>query len=156
MKSSGVEANFYIPSTLVDFFRTLSVLTEDDVSLFERGDGIQARFIPEILDEISRNTNKNIIWGFEEPENSYESKNVRKLKNDFQKKYSKDYQIFITTHTMELLSMKREFTKYELDILENKRIKSNQKNLNNLIFYNYLKNLVIFPFTEYGRRINLP
>ena len=56
--SSGVIASFYIPSTLVDFFRTLSVQTENDVSLFDRGDGVQARFIPEILDEISRNSKK--------------------------------------------------------------------------------------------------
>lgn len=39
--SSGVDANFYIPSTLVDFFRTLSVRTENDISLFERGDGVR-------------------------------------------------------------------------------------------------------------------
>ena len=125
--SSGVEASFYIPSTLVDFFRTLSVQTENDISLFERGDGVQARFIPEILDEICRNSSKNIIWGFEEPENSYESKNIRKLKSEFQNKYSKKYQIFLTTHTMEFLALKREFTELEMAILNNKKIKSQQK-----------------------------
>ncbi|HCY41869.1 MAG TPA: hypothetical protein DHV48_11015 [Prolixibacteraceae bacterium] len=127
LNSSGVEASFYIPSTLVDFFRTLSVRTENEISLFERGDGVQARFIPEILDEISRNSAKNVIWGFEEPENSYESKNIRKLKDEFQFKYSKKYQIFITTHTMEFLALKREFTEYENEILNNKKIKSQQK-----------------------------
>ncbi len=118
--SSGVAASFYIPSTLIDFFRTLSVQTENDVSLFDRGDGVQARFIPEILDEISKNSSKNIIWGFEEPENSYETKNIRKLKDDFQNKYSKKYQIFITTHTMEFLAMKREFTRQERLIIQDK------------------------------------
>ena len=127
LNSSGVEASFYIPSTLVDFFRTLSVRTENEISLFERGDGVQARFIPEILDEISRNSAKNVIWGFEEPENSYESKNIRKLKDEFQFKYSKQYQIFITTHTMEFLAIKREYTEYENEILTNKKIKSQQK-----------------------------
>ncbi len=127
LQSSGVEARFYIPSTLVDFFRTLSVRTENEISLFERGDGVQARFIPEILDEISRNSTKNVIWGFEEPENSYESKNIRKLKDEFQFKFSKKYQIFITTHTMEFLALKREFTEYENAILNNKKIKSQQK-----------------------------
>ncbi len=121
--SSGVEASFHIPSTLVDFFRTLSVKTENDISLFERGDGVQARFIPEILDEISKNSQKNIIWGFEEPENSYEAKNIRKLKEEFQQKYSKKYQIFLTTHTMEFLAMKREYTIQEEEILSNKKIK---------------------------------
>jgi energy-coupling factor transporter ATP-binding protein EcfA2 len=127
--SSGVSASFHIPSTLVDFFRTLSVQTENDVSLFDRGDGVQARFIPEILDEISRNSKKNIIWGFEEPENSYETKNVRKLKEDFIKKYSKRYQLFITTHTMELLALKREYTKAENIILKNTKFKNENKRL---------------------------
>lgn len=125
--SSGVAANFHIPATLVDFFRTLSVLTENDVSLFDRGDGVQARFIPEILDEISRNSQKNIIWGFEEPENSYESKNIRKLRDEFLNKYSKIYQIFITTHTMELLSINRQFTKQEQSIINDKKITSSTK-----------------------------
>ena len=125
--SSGVIASFYIPSTLVDFFRTLSVQTENDVSLFDRGDGVQARFIPEILDEISRNSKKNIIWGFEEPENSYEAKNVRKLKEDFIKKYSKTYQLFITTHTMEFLALKREYTQEEKIILNTKYKNDNKR-----------------------------
>ncbi|RDB07722.1 ATP-dependent nuclease [Runella aurantiaca] len=120
--STGVEASFHIPSTLVDFFRTLSVMTENEISLFERGDGVQARFIPEILDEISKNSTKNIIWGFEEPENSYESKNIRKLKDEFQFNYSRKYQIFITTHTMEFLAIKRAFTSEEQSIIDNKKI----------------------------------
>ncbi|MFA8342673.1 MAG: ATP-dependent endonuclease [Rhodothermaceae bacterium] len=120
--STGVDASFHIPSTLVDFFRTLSVKTENDISLFDRGDGVQARFIPEILEEISQNSSKNIIWGFEEPENSYEAKNIRKLKDEFLKKYSRKKQIFITTHTKEFLSLKRELTPDELKIFNNKKI----------------------------------
>jgi len=110
-QSSGVDANFHIPSTLVDFFRTLSVRTENDISLFDRGDGVQARFIPEILEEISKNTKKNIIWGFEEPENSYEAKNIRKIRDEFLGKYSRNKQVFITSHTKEFLSIKRKYTK---------------------------------------------
>ena len=112
-KSSGVDASFHIPSTLVDFFRTLSVRTENGISLFDRGDGVQARFIPEILDEISKETKRNIIWGFEEPENSYEAKNIRKIRDEFLHKYSKGKQVFITTHTKEFLSIKRKFTRRE-------------------------------------------
>lgn len=126
-ESSGVSANFHIPSTLVDFFRTLSVQTENDISLFDRGDGVQARFIPEILDEISKGSNKNIIWGFEEPENSYEAKNIRKLKDEFQFKYSRNYQIFITTHTKEFLATKRIFTEEESKILSDKKLNTQQK-----------------------------
>lgn len=126
-ESSGVDANFHIPSTLVDFFRTLSVRTENDISLFDRGDGVQARFIPEILDEISKNSKKNIIWGFEEPENSYEAKNIRKIRDEFITKYSREKQIFITSHTKEFLSIKRNFTKQEENIFNNKAINTKTK-----------------------------
>lgn len=125
--SSGVDANFHIPSTLVDFFRTLSVRTENDISLFDRGDGVQARFIPEILDEISKSSIKNIIWGFEEPENSYETKNIVKIRDEFLNKYSKDKQIFITSHTKEFLSLKKEYTQKELIILKDKKLNTNNK-----------------------------
>jgi AAA15 family ATPase/GTPase len=114
--SSGVDANFHIPSTLVDFFRTLSVRTENDISLFERGDGVQARFIPEILEEISNSSKRNVIWGFEEPENSYEAKNIRKIRDDFLHKYSRTKQVFVTSHTKEFLSTERAWTQDELAI----------------------------------------
>lgn len=105
-KDMNVDAKFDIPSTLFDFVRTLSVKTENDISLFERGDGIQARFIPEILNEIYRGQKKKVIWGFEEPENSYEDKNLRKLANDFINTYSTSKQIFLTTHSFNILSLK--------------------------------------------------
>lgn len=117
MKSSGVEASFHIPSTLVDFFRTLSVRTENEISLFDRGDGVQARFIPEILNEICQGKGRNVIWAFEEPENSYEYKNIRKLKDEFQFQYSRNYQVFLTTHTKEFLSLARLHTPAEKKIL---------------------------------------
>ncbi len=125
--NSGVDANFHIPSTLVDFFRTLSVKTENDIGLFERGDGIQARFIPEILEEICSNSRNNIIWGFEEPENSYETKNIRKIRDDFLNKYSKTKQIFVTSHTKEFLSVKRVFTKEEEVINNDNKLNTNAK-----------------------------
>ncbi len=126
-KSSGVDASFHIPKTLVDFFRTLSVQTENDISLFDRGDGVQARFIPEILDEISKESKKNIIWGFEEPENSYEPKNIRKIRDEFLHKYSRSKQIFVTTHTKEFLSLSKVYTPQEQSILENAKYSSKAK-----------------------------
>ena len=103
---TNIEAKFEIPSTLVDFVRTLSVTTENNISLFERGDGIQARFIPEILNELYRGQKKKkIIWGFEEPENSYEDKNLRKLRDDFVNVYANSKQIFLTTHSFNILSL---------------------------------------------------
>lgn len=121
-ESSGVDANFHIPSTLVDFFRTLSVQTENDISLFERGDGVQARFIPEILEEMSNGSKKNVIWGFEEPENSYEAKNIRKIRDDFLHRYSRTKQVFVTSHTKEFLSTERAWTEAEVEINENSNL----------------------------------
>ncbi len=101
---TGVQAQFEIPGSLIDFFTTIGVSTEKGVSLFSRGDGIQARFIPAILNEISKGK-KYVIWGFEEPENSYEYRNAEILANDFLKIYSQNKQIFLTSHTKEFLSL---------------------------------------------------
>lgn len=103
---TGVEAEFSIPESLIDFFTTINVSTENGISLYSRGDGVQARFIPAILNEISKGK-KNIIWGFEEPENSYEYRNAKALANDFLNVYSDKKQIFITSHTKEFLSLIR-------------------------------------------------
>lgn len=106
-KSVGVDAGFRIPETLVDFFRTLGVETENGISLFDRGDGIQARFIPDILNEISKDSRKKIIWGFEEPENSYEPLRCFELAQDFVS-YSEKKQIFITSHAFPFIALKGE------------------------------------------------
>ena len=103
---SGIKASFKIPETLLDFFRTLGVDTENGISLFERGDGIQMQFIPEMLDEIERNTEaKKIIWGFEEPENCYEPLKAFQIAQQFLK-YAKEKQIFITTHSFPFISLR--------------------------------------------------
>ncbi len=101
---TDIGATFEIPETLLDFFSTISVSTENGVSLYSRGDGIQARFIPAILNEISKGK-KHVLWGFEEPENSYEYRAAEQLAKDFQNEYSKKKQIFITSHTKEFLSL---------------------------------------------------
>lgn len=103
-EKTGVDAQFTVPESLIDFFTTINVSTENGISLYSRGDGIQARFIPAILNEISKGK-KNVLWGFEEPENSYEYRNAELLANDFLNTYSKDKQIFITSHTKEFLSL---------------------------------------------------
>ena len=103
-EKTGIDAAFSIPETLIDFFTTINVSTEKGISLYSRGDGIQARFIPAILNEISKGK-KNVIWGFEEPENSYEYRNAEILAIDFLKVYSLKKQIFITSHTKEFLSL---------------------------------------------------
>jgi AAA15 family ATPase/GTPase len=103
-EKTGIDAEFSIPGSLIDFFTTINVSTENGISLYSRGDGMQARFIPAILNEIYKGK-KNIIWGFEEPENSFEYRNAELLANDFLNNYSDDKQIFITSHTKEFLSL---------------------------------------------------
>lgn len=103
-EKTGIDAQFTVPESLIDFFTTINVSTENGISLYSRGDGMQARFIPAILNEISKGK-KYIIWGFEEPENSYEYRNAEILANDFLEVYSIDKQIFITSHTKEFLSL---------------------------------------------------
>lgn len=103
-EKTGIDAKFTVPESLIDFFTTIFVSTGGGVSLYSRGDGIQARFIPAILNEISKGK-KNVIWGFEEPENSYEYRNAELLAKDFLKVYSNKKQIFLTSHTKEFLSL---------------------------------------------------
>ena len=112
------EPVFRLPENLVDLFRTLQVQT-GDIELAQRGDGVQAKLIPEILSYISikeksytsRSVRSNVlskkyfIWGFEEPENSYEYANAQLLANRFRDKFSHEAQIFITTHSFNFLSM---------------------------------------------------
>jgi len=122
-EKTDIGAEFEIPETLIDFFRTISVSTENGVSLYSRGDGIQARFIPAILNEISKGK-KHVLWGFEEPENSYEYRAAEQLAKDFLDEYSKNKQIFITSHTKEFLSL----------------IKGNEKKVSLYRVYNTLRN----------------
>jgi len=98
-------ANFQIPEFKIDFAKTLKVQTENEIELKSRGDGIQAKFLPPLLNEISKNK-KIVVWGFEEPENSLEYKNARDLANMFLDVYSDKKQIFITTHSKEFLRLR--------------------------------------------------
>lgn len=103
-------ANFSIPYLEIAYSSAIDVETDEKIPLKNRGDGVQAKFIPVILDEIAkRNKEKPIvIWAFEEPENSYEYKNAQKLAEEFLNEYSKGSQIFITTHSFNFLSLKGE------------------------------------------------
>ena len=119
---------FELPSDLINLFRALVVQT-GDVDLTLRGDGLQAKLIPEILYFIAKKelsfTSRNIksgykakkffIWGFEEPENSYEYKNADLLANKFKNVFCNNAQIFITTHSFNFLSIEGEnISKYRV------------------------------------------
>ena len=102
------EADFHIPDLEIDFAKTLRIKTDKNkIDLKSRGDGIQTKFLPPLLDQISKNK-KIVIWGFEEPENSLEYGNARKLAKEFLENYSQTKQIFITTHAKEFLGLRDE------------------------------------------------
>jgi AAA15 family ATPase/GTPase len=108
---------FELPD-LVNLFQSLNVQT-GRIPLRLRGDGMQAKLIPEILNFISikeqsltskkiklgQKAKKYFIWGFEEPENSYEYKNAQLLANKFKNVFVDNAQIFITTHSFNFLSL---------------------------------------------------
>lgn len=98
---------FKISKDLRDFFEDFDVGTGDQktISLSLRGDGVQARLIPRILDFLSSISlqNRYFLWGFEEPENSAEYKNQQLLASELKEKFSKTKQIFLTTHSEEFL-----------------------------------------------------
>ncbi len=120
-KETSIKSNLKIPESLIDFFKAFEIYTQlnsdgEDSPLQNRGDGIQARFIPTVLEYISENTKYSFtIWGFEEPENSYEYSMASELAKKFLKDYSKKNQIFITTHSFVFLSLEGEnITKYRV------------------------------------------
>lgn len=100
---------FKVGKDLQDFFEGFDIGTGADksISLNLRGDGLQAKFIPHILDFLSNidKSNGYFIWGIEEPENSAEYTNQQELARDIKKKYSTSKQIFITTHSEEFLQL---------------------------------------------------
>ena len=96
-----IESEIIPPNSVSELYNTLQIITKTDngnVSIFNRGDGIKVRYIPSILNYIAKNTHNICIWGYEEPENSLEYNLALKMAEDFVR-YSRDSQIFITTHS---------------------------------------------------------
>jgi len=107
--SQFLVSEFNVSNDLREFFESFDIGTGEgkSLSLKLRGDGIQARFIPQILnflDSIQKGK-KYFLWGFEEPENSSEYKNQQELAKSLKETFSTDKQIFITTHSEEFLSI---------------------------------------------------
>ncbi len=111
-KRLELSSQLTIPTDLNEIFKALIFRTNRkskgiNVPLTSRGDGIQARHIPIILKYIAQEDQKSrtrgsakvtTIWGFEEPENGLELSNAFSLADEFME-YSKDLQIFLTTHS---------------------------------------------------------
>lgn len=115
-KLEVISSEFNIPQKLEDFFSTFDIGTQDkgntkmkSISLKSRWDWIQAQTIPVLLDllEKSEKSIKKPIFlrWFEEPENSYEYRNANILAEKFKNEYSKDKQVFISTHSFNFLSL---------------------------------------------------
>lgn len=120
-KRLDLSSQLTIPSDLDEIFKALIFRTNRNdeginVPLTARGDGIQARHIPIILRYIAQEDQKSrkqgstkvtTIWGFEEPENGLELSNAFTLADEFIE-YSKDLQIFLTTHSPAFYMKKEE------------------------------------------------
>ncbi|WP_164781916.1 AAA family ATPase [Mesorhizobium sp. M7A.F.Ca.MR.148.00.0.0] len=106
-KEIAHETKISSPSKMDELFQTLDFETISNAGgiskslTTQRGDGIKARHIPELLNFISKRDRFQFhIWGFEEPENSLdfvaaEAEAVRLLKIAT----GEGVQIFITTHS---------------------------------------------------------
>jgi predicted ATP-dependent endonuclease of OLD family len=136
---SGIDASFLVKENMISFDTHINVDT-GKILLNHRGDGVQAMFIAAILNEISsyqeeEKNKKFVIWGFEEPENSYEYKNAQKLCEKFLNDYGEKRQIFLTTHSFHFLLMedttKVKIARYRIHKDKNdiSTIKQTQKNV---------------------------
>lgn len=87
--------------------KKITELTDVYVDLFSSGDGILMSYLAYFLAHICKKiSNKNFIWGFEEPENSLEYSKVQKMADDFNNDFRKNAQIFITTHSPAFVKLK--------------------------------------------------
>ena len=104
-----LSSEFKVGKDLQEFFEGFDVGTGENKSIsFElRGDGVQAKYVPKILDFLSKIDagKKYFLWGFEEPENSAEYKNQQHLAMEFKDSLCVNKQIFITTHSEEFLQL---------------------------------------------------
>ena len=100
--ATGVDNFVELPNTLNYANGLLQINTSTHggtVSIDKRGDGIRTHYIPKILDYVATHSKDIYIWGFEEPENSYEYRRCIQVADEFDKQYSKTSQIFITSHS---------------------------------------------------------
>jgi len=111
-RSLGMSSDLAPPTDLAELFGTLDFQTlalgGDQMSLLrQRGDGVQARHIPEIMSFISeKDSHQFHIWGIEEPENSL-SINSSILLADRLKDIAQSghIQLFLTTHSPSFYSL---------------------------------------------------
>ena len=117
----GISSTIQVPSDFRLLFSNLDFGSNIDGNIYhlkQRGDGIKVRHIPIVLKYMSEQE-KNIsipgyvkpdtIWGFEEPENNLELRYAFELA-ETKKRYAKDIQIFLTTHSPAFYSLDKDDT----------------------------------------------
>ncbi|WP_353980342.1 AAA family ATPase [Salinicola endophyticus] len=105
----GIKSNIQPPTNLRVLFNALDFSTgygDHNVPLQKRGDGIQSRHIPYILDFIASHTKTHHIWAYEEPETSLELGPAFELAKQFREGFCQDNQIFLTTHSPAFYDLK--------------------------------------------------
>lgn len=105
---SGISSSLSFPNNISEIFQRLIIETksgEHNIPLRMRGDGIRLRYIPTILNYISKNSKYFEIWGFDEPENSCEYSLSKKIAEQFEQEYTSKAQIFLTTHSFHFISL---------------------------------------------------
>lgn len=103
-KATGINSTIAIPQTLNLSQGLLSIGTQygdtrEVIMLDKRGDGIKAHYIPQMLNYISSKSTNKFIWGFEEPENSYEFRRCLQIATEFRNVFCINNQIIITSHS---------------------------------------------------------
>lgn len=102
LKGVGIGSNIQPPTNLRVLFNALDFSTEYggySIPLQKRGDGIQSRHIPFILDFVARHSDSHHIWAYEEPETSLEMGPAFELAEQFSSEFCKENQILLTTHS---------------------------------------------------------
>lgn len=108
-EATNISSNISSPKDITEFYSTLSIDTvfanSYSIKLDNRGDGIRVRYLPSILNYLAINSKKNIVWGFEEPENSVEYNLAIKMAESFAKEYCKTSMIFLTSHSPAFINL---------------------------------------------------
>jgi len=100
----GGETKLALPTDMQKLFRNLDFSHGDDNHslLRQKGDGVKARHLPELLRFINENESRNkfYLWGFEEPENSLDLGAAEIEAQRFATFAERnDTQVFITSHS---------------------------------------------------------
>ncbi len=113
----GIKSTIQLPADLRELFSRLEFQSDGPlgVPLGLRGDGVKARHIPILLHYLAQQSRTRrvkgspqvqTIWGFEEPENNLEMLKAAELASECVA-YSKEIQIFATTHSPAFYSLAR-------------------------------------------------